>query len=72
MRAEVNESWGKDGMAPAVTSYKQSKVLISSTIFNKTKPYQDAQLQGNSVWSQIWCWLAFLSETHDTWSPYLT
>lgn len=72
MKAEANESWGTDGMAPAATSYKLSKGIVSSTTFNKAKPYQDAQLQGNLVWSQIWCWLAFFSEMHDTWSPYLT
>lgn len=38
MRAEANEGWGTDGMAPAATSYKQSKVIVSSTTFNKTKP----------------------------------
>lgn len=62
MRAEANEGWGTDGMAPAATSYKHSKVIVSSMTFNKTKPYQDAQLQGTSVWSQIQCWLAFFSE----------
>lgn len=39
MRAEANEGWGTDGVAPVATSYKHSKVIVSSMTFNKIKPY---------------------------------